>query len=147
MATNKFREAREAFDLQVQLSPNDPQAHLDLAKAALKLGDAPRCLLAARRAEELDKGNVEAACLVGYALLCQDQNQKAVESLSASVKQSPSDATLHCLLGRAHAASGNPAEARKCYQAAAELDPTSTLAKELLAATAEKASAGLSPTP
>lgn len=147
LAMNKAKEARDAFASQAELSPNDPRAHVNLAKAALKLGDYGRCLLAARAAADLDKTNLEAACLMGYALLCQDQPRKAAESLTDSARQAPPSATLQCLLGRAHAAAGSQGQARQCYQAALRLEPGNVLAKEMLASGADPKAGMLSPAP
>jgi tetratricopeptide (TPR) repeat protein len=135
---NKPREARDAFAVQTQLTPNDPVPFVNLAKAALQLGDYPRSILSAQQAIDLDAGNFDATCVMGYALICDGQSARAVGLLTTAGESHPDNATLQCLLGRAHAASGDETKAIKCYKTALELEPTSVLARELLAASAPR---------
>lgn len=140
------KEARDAFGQQTQLIPNEPSAHVNLAKAAMQLGDYPRSIQAARQAIELDAGNVDAAFVMGYTLICDGQHEKAVSFLAKACETNAKNVTLQCLLGRAYAASGDDVQAVRCFNAALELDPKSTLAKELLAScTDKKVSAKLAP--
>ena len=133
MAMGRPIEARDAYQIASQQSPESAGAWANLAKAALALNDLPRAILSAKQALNLEAGRLDATLLLGYALLRNGQVDGALRLLPQAVARYPDNGTLRCLLGRAHAAAGNEAEAAQCYAAALKLEPDNQLAQALLA--------------
>jgi tetratricopeptide (TPR) repeat protein len=140
MALNQPQEARQAFAAARDLEPAESRAWSNVAKAALAAGDAPRAIASAQEALRQESPGLDAFLLLGYALLKEGQAQRAATVLSGAVEKFPQHILLQCLLGKAYAASGDVAQAVRCYTAALRLEPDNPLPKELLAA----ASAGRS---
>jgi len=134
LALNQPHQARMAYQSASRLDGSSAEVWAAIAKADLALGDSHRAVLAARRSLLLDKNNLSASMLLGYALLTERQVPQALTHLTEATRRHPKDATLWCLLGRAHAAAGNEARATRCYVKAVNLDPQCTLARELLEA-------------
>lgn len=132
MATGRTSQARTAHLKATELDPADAGAWTNLAKSALALGDLPRAVLAARQALSLDGGSLDATMLLGYALLRDGQVARSLSVLKPAVQRYPTSAELLCVLGRAHTAAGNQAEAARCYAAALAAEPSNDLARELL---------------
>lgn len=132
LATDRADEARTAYQMAGRLDGSSGAIWASIAKADLVLGHSDRAALAAKRALALDKGNIEASMLLGYAMLTDGRVEEALTHLIRATRKHPKDSTLWCLLGRAHAAARNNAQAVRCYSTAAGLDPDNRLAKELL---------------
>lgn len=134
MAQGRAAEARDCYHLAKDLDPQACGAWTNLAKAALAAGDTPRAILAAQQAMSLDGNSLDAAILLGYALLRDGQLEQAQSVLGAAAVRHADKAIVHCLLGRAYAADGKAAQAEQCYQKALKIDPSDALARELAAA-------------
>jgi cytochrome c-type biogenesis protein CcmH/NrfG len=132
LATDRPDEALTAYEKAARLDGSSGTIWAGIAKADLVLGHSERAALAAKRALALDKGNVDASMLLGYAMLTDGRVEEALTHLIAATKKHPKDSTLWCLLGRAHAAARNSAQAVRRYSTAARLDPDNRLARELL---------------
>jgi len=132
MAQNRPRDAREAYNAAKELRPSSPGVWVNIAKAALAIGDAPRAILAGQEALRLDSRSLDALMLVGYALVCDKQFERAVVLLAGAAATFPDSGMLQCLLGRAYDAAGQSAKAARCYAAALTLEPDNPLARELL---------------
>ncbi len=135
MSLDQPAKARDEYYVVRRMKGKDPQTWVDIAKAALALNDAPRAVLSAREAINLDPSCQDAWVVLGYGLLRQKQNEAAVENLTRAVKRHPRNATLYCLLGRAHQACGDKTKARACYNEALVLESQFELARALLATT------------
>jgi tetratricopeptide (TPR) repeat protein len=134
LALGRGYAARDAYFTASEMSPATPDVWTDLAKGCLAIGDLKRARLSARQALQLDGNNLDAALLFGYALLRQGQSARAVAFLTEAAARHRQSATLVCLLGRAHAAAGDPVRAAECYAEALRLDPGNNLARQLLQA-------------
>ncbi|MCK4602666.1 MAG: tetratricopeptide repeat protein, partial [Phycisphaerae bacterium] len=132
MALERPRDAREAYNAAKKLKPSSPGVWVNLAKAALTIGDVPRAVLAGQEALRLDSRSLDAVMLVGYALVCDKQLERAVVLLAGATATFPDSGMLQCLLGRAYDAAGQGAKAARCYAAALKLEPDNPLARELL---------------
>jgi len=132
LGLGKPKEARTAYFRATELDPGSSLVWMNMAKVSMALGDIGRALAAGREAFRLDNGSAEAALLYGYALLQTGQNDQAVSVLSRAVGVHNTDATVQCLLGRAHEAQGDARSALACYRAALEAEPQNVLAQELL---------------
>ncbi len=131
LALSRPKEARAAYFRATELDTGSSLVWVNMAKVSLALGDIGRALAAGREAFRLDNDSAEAALLYGYALLQTGQNDQAISVLSRAVRVH-TDATVQCLLGRAHEAEGDARSALACYRAALEAEPQNVLAQELL---------------
>lgn len=134
IALGRPYHARDAYLQATSLTPEDPGAWTNVAKAALILGDEDRAILSSRHALGLDPGRLDATLTLGYALLRSGQEVRAVRVLSEARSKHPQSATLLCLLGRAYSRLGHHEQARACYDVALRLEPDDPLARELAAA-------------
>lgn len=133
MALDRPFKARDAYYVATERKPEDAGVWLNLAKAAMKLGDTARAILSAHQALSCEPRCLEATMVLGYALIRANRASEAVAVLSAAADKHPKDGMVQCLLGRAYAAVGNRAEAQRRYELASRLDPSNRVARELLA--------------
>jgi len=138
MAAGRSAAAFEDYFRASELAPKEAAVWRSLARSALAMKDDARAVLAARKALQLDGQDAESAAILGYALIRNGQAEEACKVLRHASDGHPTDGTLLCLLGRAHAAAGDQEQALRCYTAALEADPTSVVARELLAAGKDK---------
>jgi len=138
MAASRPHRARDNYLRASEMDPSTPGIWTNLARAALALGDEPRAILCARRALSLDATLLDATLLLGYALLRDGQITRSRGVLRQAMGRYPRSAELYCLLGRAHAAAGDEAEAMRCYARAMRIEPDNALARELFGATETK---------
>lgn len=138
VALGRLHQARDAYLRAAKLQPADAGLLANVAKVALALKDEDRAILAARQSLHLSPGRLDATLLLGYALLRRNQGAEAVRVLAGARDAHRRSVTLWCLLGRAHGQSGDPAEARRCYATALQLEPGHPLARELLAASDDR---------
>jgi tetratricopeptide (TPR) repeat protein len=132
LAMNRPAQAQDEYFKATELDPDCAGVWTGLAMASLVANDPKRAILAARKSMAIEPDNAASLALMGYALLKNGQNDDALAVLIRGAKNSPSDSTLQCVLGRAYAAAGNPAKAVECYQLALRLEPDSRMARELL---------------
>ena len=134
LSRGRARQAFEAYYSASERSPESPAVWTGVAKSALAMGDAPRAILAARKALQLAPGDMDATLLLGYALLRSGQASSAVQTLTRAASDHPDNSMIHCVLGRAHAARGGLAAAIRCYTEALRVDPRNSVARALLEA-------------
>ncbi len=132
LALGRARDARDTYQVAIELKPLDAGVWTNLAKAAMALRDTPRAILSARRALEISPNRLDATMLLAYALIRNDQARLAIGVLNGAVIRYDDSSMVYCLLGRAYAAVGNIAEARRSYAAAIRVEPGNKLARELL---------------
>jgi tetratricopeptide (TPR) repeat protein len=138
MALGKMLQARDAYQQAAKINENSAQVWVNLSKAYLALNDYPRATQSARRALSLETQNADAAMLLGYSQLRDSKPNAAVATLRQAVQAHDDNSMLHTLLGQAYAAVGNRSQAKGCYERALELDPTNSLARELLEASGSR---------
>ena len=139
MTLDNPNRARTAFSSAAKLNAHSPEVWCDLARAELAGGETARAVLSAREALRKDGKNLDGALLLGYALLRSSQAKDAIRELSRAAMQHPKSSMVHCLLGKAHAAAGEPDKAKGCYAEAIRLDPRNVAARELLKDASEPA--------
>jgi len=130
--------AREAYEQAGKRLRSSAGIRASLAKALLAEGNVRRAISTAREALALDGECLEAELALGYALLLDRQAGAAIRELTRATARHPNDATLWCVLGRAHAADGDEVRATRCYTTALRLEPDNELARELLNGTQVK---------
>ena len=109
--------------------PGNFDANHRLGKSLVASGKAPQALTYLERASQLEPGNYENAYLLALAYADSGQYQRARANAQAllTAREKPGqkdEAELHHLLGDMEEKSGNPLEAVRQYQKAAELDPS-----------------------
>ncbi len=110
--------------------PGNFDANHRLGKSLVGRGEASQALTYLERASRLDPGNYENAYLLALAYTDAGQYQRArtnAQTLLTAQEKKPgqkNEAELHHLLGDIEEKSGNPLEAVRQYQKAAELDPS-----------------------
>lgn len=134
MAAGRLQEARDSYRIASELRPSAPAVWMSLAGSAMKMDDISAAILSARQALFLEADHLDAMLLLGYALLRDGRFGEAIGTLKRANTVHPHNATLQCVLGRAHAAAGDDAQAVRYYLAALRLEPDSQLARELLGA-------------
>ncbi len=134
LALGHLGYARDAYQRACELQPDNPGGWLNQAKVALALRDEVRAILSAQRSLQLDPHQQAAALVLGFALIRNDQANKAIWLLDKYTKMHPKEANLHCLRGKAYASTGKTDIAIECYQQALNVEPGNLLAQELLAA-------------
>ncbi|MCK4601864.1 MAG: tetratricopeptide repeat protein [Phycisphaerae bacterium] len=132
MSLGRPRDAKKVYQQASKLRPASPGIWTSIAKAALAVGDAPRAILSARQALQLDAGSLDATLVLGYALLRNRQVTRAVSVLNQATALHPQNGMLRCVMGLAYAAAGNNNRARQCYGHALRIEPENQLARELL---------------
>ncbi len=133
MVLGRAREAFDAYYTAAEQAPEKAPVWRSLSRSALAMRDAERAVQAARKAIHLEPGHVDGLLLLGYGLLRADRPGEAVAALTRAAAAHPSNGTIHCLLGRAHAMRGNEVAAVRCYRQALKVDPDNALARALLA--------------
>jgi tetratricopeptide (TPR) repeat protein len=109
--------------------PGNFDANHRLGKSLVASGKAPQALTYLERASQLKPGSYENAYLLALAYADSGQYQRARANAQAllTAREKPgqkNEAELHHLLGDIEEKSGNPLEAVRQYQKAAELDPS-----------------------
>jgi len=109
--------------------PGNFDANHRLGKSLVASGKAPQALTYLERASQLKPGNYENAYLLALAYADSGQYQRARANAQAllTAREKPgqkNEAELHHLLGDIEEKSGDPLEAVRQYQKAAELDPS-----------------------
>ena len=132
LAVGKISEAKAAYQKVSQNGPESADIWASLAKVALLEDDLFLAMQAARRARRLEKDHLDAAILLGYALLRGDQHPEACKVLRGALGNHPNDPMLLGLLGRAYVETGREDEARKYYTRAIKAEPQNKIARELL---------------
>ncbi len=129
--------ARDVYQVASSLQPDSAGVWINLAKAAIAMKDYPRAIISGRQALALERRNLDAVLVLGYALILDGQASHAVDVLSDGVRRHPQSTVVLCLLGRAHSSTGNTTDAVKCFKTALKIDPENELAKELLTRAAD----------
>ncbi|HDY64773.1 MAG TPA: tetratricopeptide repeat protein [Phycisphaerae bacterium] len=132
LAEGNILEAKATYRQASQTRPKRAGIWASLAKVALMGNDLTLAMQGARRARKLDANHLDAAILLGYALLRKGEQKLACEVLRSAWNNHPDNTMLLSLLGRGYAETGREDEARECYALALRLEPQNKVAGELL---------------
>lgn len=136
LAMNQPLDAKDAYEEASRRDPENAGTWTKLANVSLALREYPQAIVIANHALKLQPESVDAALLLGYALLHGRQVNDAAAFLQKAAGQHPNCGTLQCLLGQALAASGDAQGAARCYASALQTEPGNVLAERLLSASA-----------
>jgi tetratricopeptide (TPR) repeat protein len=95
----QFAEAAVKLEKAVQLAPDWPQAHTNLAAEYIRLGRFEDAIIQARHAIELDKPNGIDLGNIAYAEYKLNRRAAAIESARAGLAIDPASPKLHYMLG------------------------------------------------
>lgn len=116
-AKGKYQEAVIQFLNAIQLDARYTEAHYELGKAALQLGDARTAYFEFQQTTQLDPDNMDAQVQFGNLLLSRGQTAEAREKAELVLGKQPSNADAHMLLAQCHAAVG---ESKKAFDEASQ---------------------------
>jgi len=133
MDIGNTRRAQEAYRAACQIAPENSNEWSALAKSHLERDDLPGAIHTANEARKIDPGNLDAAMILGYALLKDEKPAQAIKILQEAHEKNASDPMLACLLGRAYQDDGKSESARRCFALALKLQPDNIVAQKLLA--------------
>ncbi|TMA35342.1 MAG: tetratricopeptide repeat protein [Deltaproteobacteria bacterium] len=129
----KFAEAIIEYKNVLQIDPNRADAHYELAKSYLQLGQAKEGFWELRETVRLDPKNHEAAVQFGQISIYAGEVEEALKRADAVIAEDPKNEKAWLVKGQAHEALKQPAEALNAFQKAAEAAPTSEAALLVLA--------------
>jgi len=132
LAQHRGKEAFNAYFTASERQPGRVEVWLSLSRAALAMNDSPRAVASAQRALQVSESDINAQLLLGYSLLRDSQPARAILVLTDAAADHPASSTIQCLMGQAHAAIGQKAEAIRCYTVALRLEPGNMVARQLL---------------
>jgi Flp pilus assembly protein TadD len=130
---HRWETARDSFTRAVELRPDEPGSHFNLATVLHHLGDFEGAERAFRRAYELDPGLPTTGARLGRALRVLGRYEAAERIVQASLARSPDAAELHFALAQLQLRAGRDAEAEASLRRAVELDPRSQASQASLA--------------
>ena len=123
-----LKNAEEAFEQAVTLSPRDARALTALGQAQEQLGKLPESIETFRKVIELDPLSPEAHENLGIALGDQTDLADALKESSIATRLAPRSASAHFLRGRLLSDLGLPEEARREFRKTLEIAPDNTQA-------------------
>ena len=129
----KYAEAVIEYKNVLQIDPNHPDAHYQLAKSYLQLGQAREGFWELRETVRLDPKNHEAAVQFAQIAIYAGELEEAMKHADAILAADPNTEKAWLVKGQAHDALKQPAEALIAFQKAAEVAPESEAALLVLA--------------
>jgi tetratricopeptide (TPR) repeat protein len=125
-------EAVEACDKAIELDPTLPEAYAYLAEAYIDLGNWAAANNTIDTALQLDENNADVQRNYGYILEVQGNYTSAIAAYRKALELQPGMPYLYLAIGRNQQALADIAGARESYEAAAENDPKSAAALDML---------------
>lgn len=139
LADGKTDEGLDLLNRLATLQPDSAAAQARLAAGLLATGQGEASTEHLLKALELDPGYQQADALLVLGQLAKKDIPGAIRAAEDYRKRHPDSATPYNLLGRIHAATGKPDEARKAWEQALEVAPGDPGASQSLAALAIEA--------
>ncbi len=131
-AENNRPGAMEAFRGSRAMKPERAGPGLALGRLLLREGKPAEALDALQRELRLPEADAQAAYLAGLALTQLGRHKEAAVSLEAAAKRLPDSAEVLVALSQTYLALKEPAKALEAARAAANADPSSQAAQDLL---------------
>src|SRR5262249_479397 len=113
-----------AFNEALKLDPTLAAAKYELARAYLATGDATSAVIMARQAAT-EWPTEDTRLVFARALLAKGAGDEAHEQLASLAREFPKSATVQVLVGRLAMQRGDPAGARRAFEAALAAEPGS----------------------
>jgi tetratricopeptide (TPR) repeat protein len=126
----QLAEAAALYESVLEREPENLVALNNLATLLAEQGKLIEAEKAARKANNLIKGNVQLLDTLGWILHQQKRYSEALELLNQALKISPDIAVTHYHTGVVHGAMGNANEAKKFLEKALALDSNSYWAED-----------------
>jgi tetratricopeptide (TPR) repeat protein len=111
LVKSNVQAAMTEFHREIEISPSNVRARLQIAFEYLKEGKSEAALPYAERSTELAPGSFAAHNALGRILLQLGQKEKAVKELEEAVRLAPDSPECHYALSRAYARLGRKQEA------------------------------------
>jgi tetratricopeptide (TPR) repeat protein len=132
LAVGRPVDARAAFETASNLQPGNVGYTLNLAKAALEVGDVRRAEITVRRALALQPNDAHANLMLGYVRMEQGKLPEALAAFRRASNADSSDPVPLCMAGVVLEKLGRPQEAMEQYAKALTVRPNDDLARKLM---------------
>ena len=116
------------YETMIEVDPNDPELHDDVAVLYLGLGRAAEAVRHFEASVALQPSSASARFNLGTALMMSGRMDDAIGALRAAIERRPGYALAHNNLGRALLTQGRPGDAIAELQEAVRLDGSDTSA-------------------
>jgi tetratricopeptide (TPR) repeat protein len=123
VSQHKWAEARQQFELALQVAPQDAESHNDLGLVLAAQGDVSGAIQHYQRALELKPAYAGARVNLGVALAAQGNLPEAMRQYELALQLEPDSAEAHYNLGNVLARQGNLPEAIRHFEQALQLQP------------------------
>lgn len=133
-APKMLREDIAGDEKTLEISPNDPRLHADLAFCYLAAGRADAAIAQFETAARLDPSSPHAHYDLGTTLLSQKRLDEAAGHFDRAIGLKPDFSEAHNNRGAVHALQGKPDEAIASYTEALRWNPANGEARDNLAA-------------
>jgi tetratricopeptide (TPR) repeat protein len=115
-------DALAELEREVELSPENARAHLEVAFHHLERGDAADALPSARAAAGLSPNVYTSHLALGRALVASDALEEGLAELEEAARLGPEVADVYLALAQAYALAGRTADVERARQKLLELD-------------------------
>ena len=121
----EWRVAEEEARRAIELSPNDPLAHVQYSEVLLRMRRLDEALVEAKRAQRLDPLSAYAQQHIAWWYWETKQYQRSIEEWRKAIELEPSRSLLHAVLSEVYDDVGSYTDALAEAQKAYELSATS----------------------
>jgi Tfp pilus assembly protein PilF len=132
-AAGDFVKATTTYRKALEILPNDPRIHLNLAQAYAEAGNYQQAIGSYKRSIQLDPNQPLAYVNLGIAYAAQGDSKNAVAMYEAAIARNPYEPLAYFNLGNIYLEQQQPRRAVELYQRAVSLDPSLALAHYYLA--------------
>jgi tetratricopeptide (TPR) repeat protein len=112
-AQSKSDQASQAFRAELQISPKNSQAMLELAQIDIGHGKLQEAMSLSHQAVQIDSTNPEAHYVLGQGLLAAGQTKASVQELESAERLAPNNAAIHFHLATAYQRLGRKEDAQR----------------------------------
>ena len=112
-AQTKPDAAAQEFRTELQISPQNSQAMLELAQIDIDNGKLDEAMSLAQHSVQIDPVNPDAHQVLGQVLLAAGQTRRSVRELESAERLAPNNAAIHLHLAKAYQRLGRNQDARR----------------------------------
>jgi tetratricopeptide (TPR) repeat protein len=112
-AQSRSDEASQEFHKELQISPQNSQAMLELAQIDIDKSKLDEARSLAQHAVQIDPTNPNAHDVLGRVLLAAGQTRESVQELNSAERMAPNNAAIHFHLAMAYRRSGRKQDAQQ----------------------------------
>ncbi|MEM7568838.1 MAG: sulfotransferase [Pseudomonadota bacterium] len=133
LENNAFGDARDALLKSISKNPNNANAHNDLGRALVALGEGKASINSFKEAVRIDQNHSEAWHNLGLAHFHQGAIESAYEAYGKALRLSPSRGETLYALAELLFQQGQARDGEQCLSIATQIDPNNLKARVALA--------------